>query len=469
MTSLDDQKEQEARKPPAPEGSFSEMVSRSRNELKFAYHIADRHEGRLVHDGSKWLSWAGTHWERDDKAGNAAIREVIAEEIKAGGGELSELAAKFSSRAKIKALAGTCEDLLHVDPDLFDNVPHQLATPSGVYDFRTKGLIETRPEAYISCLARGSYIPDHQYSNTFKKFITTTLPDSGVRDYVQRLFGLVLNGDHHEEIAPFLCGTGGSGKSRLMDLATYALGADYSHTLDNALFMKRQQVSHKTVFASLEGLRLAMSTELGEGILWDDGVLKVLTGGDPINARKMYQDDRSFLPTHTLMVITNHMPQLPLDDSGALLRRVRVIPFTSLESRGVKVDKSMQQKLMTEETATDFITWAIRGWEKYAEQGDLPMPDAIKQATDQYWHNQDTLAQWLASDRVILDPNMHKAQLSTPTDLHKDYERFCADHAARALGLHQFVKQMEKRGHQRVSRRTGGRGITGIALAVDDL
>ena len=77
MNSLEDQREREARKPPAREGSFSEMVSRSRGELRFAYHVADRHEGRLVHDGSNWLSWAGTHWERNDKAGNAAIREVM--------------------------------------------------------------------------------------------------------------------------------------------------------------------------------------------------------------------------------------------------------------------------------------------------------------------------------------------------------------------------------------------------------
>jgi putative DNA primase/helicase len=54
--------------------------------------------------------------------------------------------------------------------------------------------------------------------------------------------------------------------------------------------------------------------------------MKRLTGGDAIRARYLGRDSVTFEPSHTAILVTNHLPKVSGDDD-AVWRRVRVVPF----------------------------------------------------------------------------------------------------------------------------------------------
>ena len=66
--------------------------------------------------------------------------------------------------------------------------------------------------------------------------------------------------------------------------------------------------------------------ETAEGRRFNESLVKQLTGGDAITARRMFEDNWTFEPTHKLWLATNHRPEIRGTDH-AIWRRIRLIPF----------------------------------------------------------------------------------------------------------------------------------------------
>ena len=60
----------------------------------------------------------------------------------------------------------------------------------------------------------------------------------------------------------------------------------------------------------LRGARLAVAIETESDERLDEAKIKMLTGGDPVRARRMRQDFVTFPPTHKLVIYGNHTPNL---------------------------------------------------------------------------------------------------------------------------------------------------------------
>ena len=77
----------------------------------------------------------------------------------------------------------------------------------------------------------------------------------------------------------------------------------------------------------LRGARLVTASETREGRAWNEQRVKAMTGGDPITARLMRQDNFTFRPTFKLLLSGNSKPVLRNVDE-AWRRRFHIIPFT---------------------------------------------------------------------------------------------------------------------------------------------
>ena len=78
---------------------------------------------------------------------------------------------------------------------------------------------------------------------------------------------------------------------------------------------------HPTEIADLQGARLVTAVESNVGRRWDEGKIKLLTGGDKLKARFMKQDFFEFDPTFKLLVYSNHKPRIRMADE-AMRRRL---------------------------------------------------------------------------------------------------------------------------------------------------
>lgn len=87
-----------------------------------------------------------------------------------------------------------------------------------------------------------------------------------------------------------------------------ALG-DYAIETEPDLFMPRER-AHPTGLLDLRGVRFATCQETDAGRRLDVAVVKRLTGGDTIRARRMRQDYIEFTPSHQPFLITNQLPKV---------------------------------------------------------------------------------------------------------------------------------------------------------------
>ena len=94
---------------------------------------------------------------------------------------------------------------------------------------------------------------------------------------------------------------------------------DYAAVVPCELFLKNNQprASNQTDpgIMKLEGLRIAMSSEVEEGAKFSAQQVKRITGGDRLEGRNPYDKElRNFEPTHLVLMIGNHEPVPPTGD-----------------------------------------------------------------------------------------------------------------------------------------------------------
>jgi phage/plasmid-associated DNA primase len=89
-------------------------------------------------------------------------------------------------------------------------------------------------------------------------------------------------------------------------------------------YRRGSQDKDKRLNGKLRGMRMAYTGEAVGGNL-DWTLLKTLSGGDTLIGGKLYRDDESFAPSHTIIITTNDRPALP--PTAAFKGRLVFVPF----------------------------------------------------------------------------------------------------------------------------------------------
>jgi putative DNA primase/helicase len=152
----------------------------------------------------------------------------------------------------------------------------------------------------------------------------------------------------------------------------------------------------------LKDRRLVWTSEINDGRYFDASVVKSLTGGDKIVGRRAYSADaESFVPTHTIMMLTNSKPRIKDANDYALFRRLHLIPFRLSfvldlkEDHERPADPDLETKLTSE--ASGILAWLVRGTLMYQEEGcQLNPPQVVLEATSKYQQDEDILGHFMA-------------------------------------------------------------------------
>lgn len=142
--------------------------------------------------------------------------------------------------------------------------------------------------------------------------------------------------------------------------------------------------------ARLKSARLVTTVEPNEGARLNEGLLKQLSGEDPVTARRLYGDEFEFIPQFKLWMATNHRPLIRGTDDG-IWRRIKMIPFT-VQIPDEKKDKHLAGKLRRE--LPGIFNWAIDGCRKYQESG-LQEPRSVRGSTMEYRKDMDAIQQFI--------------------------------------------------------------------------
>jgi len=274
-----------------------------------------------------------------------------------------------------------------------------------------------------------------------------------VREFLQRLAGVGLLGVVVEHVLGILTGVGRNGKGVFYGAYGHALG-DYATIAEPDLFMHREG-AHPTGEMDLRGVRWAVVSENDRGRRMAEATMKRLTGGDEIKARRMRQDFVRFKPSHTPILVTNHLPVVAGDDP-ALWARMRVVPFAVVippEER----DTHLEERLQLEADA--ILSWAVAGYRDYLDRSGLAEPEAVKVATDDYRRDSDAVRRFVDE---CCTPNPH--MWLTTGDAYARWSRWSAVDGAEPMSRKAFGQALDRLGYPAGSAVNGKRPRRGIGL-----
>jgi putative DNA primase/helicase len=237
-------------------------------------------------------------------------------------------------------------------------------------------------------------------------------------------------------VLPILYGTGANSKSVFLGTIEAMLGPDYAMHAPHDLLMVKRHDPHPTERADLFGKRLVTCIETEAGRRLSESLVKELTGGDNIRARRMHEDFWQFTPTHKLVIAANHRPVVKGNDYG-LWRRLRLVPFT-VTIPADKQDKTLPERLRKE--LHGVLTWCIRGCLEWQAKG-LNEPGIVLTATDNYRAESDTLGDFI-EECCIVGPD----QKVSGGRLYECYTAWCKANGHEPDNATVFGRKLSERG-----------------------
>ena len=446
-----------ARKPKRAPRLNNDLVTEDSGEIEFARLYADCL--RFDHDAGKWREWTGSIW-RKNKTGLAFhfARELARNLATDEPDKVRYVTSKTSFAAGVERFA-RANPVFATTTDFWDRDPMLLGTPEGVVDLRTGRQRASKPADGI--IKTTAIAPaDNADCPLWSRFLTeTTGGDDEMVLFLRQWFGYCLTGDTREHALVFVFGPGGNGKSVFLNVLTGILG-DYAAIATMDAFIAAHGERHSTELAMLRGARLVTASETEEGRQWAEARIKQLTGGDPITARFMRQDNFTYKPQFKLTIVGNHKPVLRTVDE-AQRRRFNLIPFVH---QPAAPDRQLEQKLRAEWPA--ILRWAIEGCLDWQAKGIL-RPSSVLKATEQYFADQDLIGQWIAEECDAEPGNRWK--LATSAALFASWTAYATRAGEKPGSRKPFAEELERRGFEIKKGTAGIREFRGIRLRPENI
>lgn len=309
---------------------------------------------------------------------------------------------------KIKAAMIEAEVPLAVRVEDLDTRPLDVNTESGVVRFNVTPRDGTWPEVEVEVLPhdralRMTKIMATGYdpkagAPTFHKFLDRIQPDPAMQAFLQRWFGYSMLGLTNEQALAFFYGMGANGKSALTDLMAKIMGS-YAATakIESLTGQNRRSGGDATPdLINIVAARMVRASEPEKGVQWQEGLIKQLTGGEPILVRALNENFFEATPIFKLTIGGNHAPDIRGMDDG-IWRRLMIVPF-NVQIPKAERDPLIVHRMMAE--APGILNWLIEGARAYLEAGLAP-PAEVSQATDELRQDADPYGKFLDDACVV--------------------------------------------------------------------
>jgi P4 family phage/plasmid primase-like protien len=418
---------------------------------------------RYCHTRKSWLLWDGVRWSTDacGKAQKLTVDMVRARQQAAMEAE------DFQTRKRVAEWGLSSENITRVDAalklarvidpfattiDRYDANPLLATAANGTLDLRGGTYRQSDPEDYLTMQLGTAYEPEAK-APRWEQFLDEVFGgDTELIRYMQRAVGYSLTGETKEEVL-FLCyGSGANGKSKFLDVLTHLLG-DYAGAASFETFNAGNRNEAGYDLAVLKGKRAVTVIETNEDRYLDEAKVKAVTGQDVISCRFLYGNFFTYRPQFKIWMAMNHKPVIRGTDNG-IWRRVHLIPFT--QTFKGREDRDLITKLLVE--LPGILNWALEGLRQWQQLG-LGMPEAVKNATEEYRHESDSIGQWI-EERTRENP----LGLLRASEGYSDYSAWTLERGERPFGQKKWKQSLVERGYKD-SRNNKGVHYFGLELS----
>lgn len=335
-----------------------------------------------------------------------------------------------------------------------------LNTPSATYDLR-KGMEGSREHRAEDFMTKCTTVDPGEegreiWAKALGEFFTH---DQDLIQYAQEISGLMAIGKVYVEALVIAYGDGRNGKSTYWNSLARVLGTYCGGISADALTAGCKR-NIRPEMAELKGKRMVIAAEMEEGVRLSTSVLKQICSTDEVGGEKKYKAPFQFVPSHTIVLYTNHLPRVGASDEGTW-RRLIVMPFTT-QFTGQSEVKNYTDYLV-EKAGPAILQWVIEGAQRVIEKDyHLDPPQCVREAIEKYRGQNDWLHHFL-DDCCELAPGFQEKS----GELYGAYRAYCQQMNEYTRSTSDFYAALENAGFAR--RRTKvGRFVTGLQVKVSD-
>lgn len=348
---------------------------------------------RWVQDMNCWYVYHDGCWKKESKeeafsyALTICTRQIADARLGAGGGGADEAVTPVPRTSKfIGYILKQARAWLAISFDEFDNNPLLLCCKDGVIDLSAErcGMFLEHSPDFLMTLNTGQMVrrfvekeggrvelpSDWGYETSewenHLRYMTQNLEfERGLefREFFGRWSGTALIGSQNLKPHHFLnmTGQGRNGKGVSAEARVAALG-DYG-MIGPIRLVTRKQSDHSTELAGCEGRRLLVVEEVS---MVQSAVVKDLTGGGTMTARRMRQDDVSFNKSWALELNSNQPLNLQGESTKAIRRR-RIVCNLGDEIRAELHRDGIIEALRAENDL--ILCWMVEGLRRWYADG----------------------------------------------------------------------------------------------------
>ncbi len=281
----------------------------------------------------------------------------------------------------------------------------------------------------------------------FLAFLERFQPNARTRRFLQVSAGRALLGGASTQVLIFLFGEGANGKSVFMETLTRLLGTYAGRLRPESITGAMEQSGDKASpdFARLAGARFVAIAELPRGAPLREGLIKTMTGGEPMPVRHLNKGFFDLVPQFIPFMSGNQMPEVSGLDRG-IWRRLKFVPWTvTIPPTEQKPLPEVVAGFMAE--APGILNWMIEGARIFLTEGLIEPPDVLELG-EEHRGDSDPVGQFVKA--CVEHRPGNKVQARTA---YKAFEAWCAANSVRAWKEKSFSSAFKLKGFKREDGR----------------
>jgi len=323
--------------------------------------------------------------------------------------------------------------LTFTDRDKLNTEKYLINLENGLFDVNARVLRPHTPEVVSTIRIPISYDPSARCPK-IEKFLKDILREDDIKIMLE-FFGYALIPDYSIPVVLIVLGDGSNGKTQLLLLLGRFIGRG------NYVSVSLQDIeNYPFAVANLEGKLLNIQGDLSSKWLNGVGMLKQLSGQDPLYANRKHRDPIGFDNFARLVFASNKPPKIE-EDTLAVWRRILPInmPNKFGGKDGLKEVKNIVNTIATPQELSGLLNLALEGLDRVLTNGDLSYQGTFDDRAKHYTTASDPVRVFVA-ECCSTGPSF-KVQKS---ELYQAYVQFCGKNKVQVSGEAQFGKELRQ-------------------------
>jgi putative DNA primase/helicase len=269
----------------------------------------------------------------------------------------------------------------------------------------------------------------------WQNFLNDVIPNRETQKTLQEVIGNLLIRGLKIEVLPFLYGTGGNGKSVVLEVLTGLFGRENVATYSLTKITTDEKVRARIA----DGKIMNLSSENNMGNVNVD-VAKNYSSGEPLDARLNYGNPFEVYNYAKFLGNVNKLNVMDGERTEAIARRQIIIPFTKTIS-AEKKDINIHHKILSEKSGV--LNWIIQGIREVVKNEDIYKSREVKSILAEYQESTNPVALLIKEHGYsVLNENTPKKNFTKLSDLFNVYKEFTTEIRVGTLSRQNFKSDL---------------------------